>query len=258
MSATISVLIDELLDAAKCGGISTSTTTLVAGSGNYTLAQVHRAILFILDDFARETRATRQIDSLTLTADSSTVSFTGLAGFDPDRIVGSGIRVVADSNYSATDCDVARGIQVVGPEKVADAILACGTGTGTPTLLTFDTFSAGFPSAATVWRTPKATGTAKVEWSPPFRTYNATVLATITPGATDVGAYTTNIRDEMAKKAVRTGGVVALQRYEPQKKPITDPLKQEYDAHVAASRGRGNLGIRSIQRESVSDRRWRR
>src|SRR4051812_1672202 len=116
MSASITNLIDELLDAARSAGFSTTSTQLVSGSGPYALAPFHRAILFTLDDFVRETRCTRAIDSLPLTASTSTVSFTGLAGFDPERIIGSGIHVVADSNYSSSDPDVAAGIRVVGPE----------------------------------------------------------------------------------------------------------------------------------------------
>ncbi len=257
MAATIQNLIDDLLDAARSAGVAASNASLVSGAGPYTLAQLHRAILFILDDFVRETRCTRQIDSLVLTASASTVSFSTIAGFDPERIIGSGIRVVADSNYSSSDCRVADGIKVVGPEELADAMLECGTGVGVPTLLTFDSFTAGFPSAATVWHTPQYTGTAKVEWTPPLQTYNAGVLATLSPGDTLVSGYTTNVRDDMAHKAVRTGGVVYLQNGKIENIPMTNPLKADYVAHVNASRGRGNLGVTSIQRDSISMRRRR-
>ncbi len=254
----ISDLVFALLDSARSAGISMTTAELTAGTGPYTLAQIHRAIFFTLRDFVRETRCTRQFSSLTLTASTATVSFSDITAFDPERIIGSGIRIVADSNYASSDSRVAAGIEVVGPEDLADAMLECGDGVGVPTLLAFDTFSVGFPSSATVWRTPEFTGSAKVEWSPPPIYYDGTVATGVTAGDAAISNYTFNVRDDLAEKAIRTGGVVYLQNGAIENVALTDRMKAAYVDHIRASSGRGNLGRKSIRRMSLHDVRSRR
>ncbi len=248
----IANLVDSLIDAARNAGVTTTSGQLAAGTGPYTLAQIHRAIFYVLRDFVRETRCTRQITSVAITVNNAVVDFSAVVDFHPSRIIGSGVRIVPDSNYLTSDCLVAQGIEVTGPENLANEMLRCGTSVGTPTLLAFDTFASGQPTKGTLWRTPKFTGSIKTEWTPPAQYYSTgTLVPTPTAGDVAIGVYTSNVEDDLAEKAVRTGGVVVLQQGQLESVPLSNPLKGDYAAHIAACRGRGDLGIKSIHRESI-------
>lgn len=328
MAQTLGDLIDILLDAARSAGVSVTTGQLAAGTSQYTQGMVQRAINGILNDFVRESRATRQIDTVPLVYQSTAVDFSGIVGFDPERLIESGISVMdtdpnvigqasttlltdgsgsiasltvsnagfypigtsiavtfeggsPGSGASATGvlngndleitlgspgtfyssapgvvvnglslrdfyqpCDVVGGMEVTDIEGILQAKAECGRTPGTPRLITFDSMTNGFPVGGTIYPAAKATGKLRVVHSPQLVWYGGNFPT----GNAVLPSLTHNLRADMAEKAVRTGGVCWLQQGQIENVPMTNPLKADYVAHVNASRGRGNLGVKSIQR----------
>jgi hypothetical protein len=111
----------------------------------------------------------------------------------------------------------------------------CGDGNGTPSLIAFSS-----PTAAKIWSPAKADGTMTMVWSPLLKAYNASVETAWTPGTAGISAYTVNIADDLARTAVRTGGVCWLQNGQLENIKITDRRWREYLDHVALNSGVGD------------------
>lgn len=245
---TIDDLLHTLVYGARNAGLVDDIDT---DGAVYTLDEKHRAIRGVLNDFIRRTRCTRQTDTVTLTASSASISFEGVDDFAPDRIIEDGIAVVSDSNYSA--CDIELGVKRVGPADIRQAAArSSSTYTGTPRLISFTSSNSdtGPVYNATVFPTPKASGTITVTWSPP--------LTDFTPGGDGANNTTINLPADLAEVAVTTGGVLWLQKGQIENVELNNPLKADYEALVTRSMGLGNLGVNFIQRESVREVRRRR
>jgi hypothetical protein len=163
-------------------------------SVRYEERDLDRSIRFFGNDFVRRTGcADKSLDSITLTIDDEDVDFSTLTGFRPEMILNAAVTV--DSNYLASDEDVAAGLKVVPARQIAVEKFSSGTGSGTPRLLAFTGHTSGI-----VYPAPLTTGTFDVTWSPPFTTWEygvAQVTAVLTAGVvTSItiqsgGTYTT-------------------------------------------------------------------
>lgn len=239
---TIYDLLQTLVNGARNAGTIDDADT---DGASYTLDEKHRAIQGVLNDFIRRTKCTRQLSTVAITALTSTVDFSGIAGFSPDRLIEDGITIVSDSSYSARD--VVCSLERVDPAAVRQELARYSGDTtgGNPRLIAFTSWT-----IAQIARLPKATGTLNVTWAPP--------LVSFTPGDSGANDTIINLPDDLANTAVRTGGVVWLQNGQVENVPLNTPLKADYEAHVTRSMGLGNLGVNVIQRMSVSEARRRR
>lgn len=133
-----------LLDAGRSAGISISPGALADGSGGYTTGMFHRAINGILCDFARKTKTTRQITSVALNLNSSLVSFSGIGGFDPERLIESKL-LIQDTDPSV----IGQATPVISTDGMGTilSVTVNNTGNGayatTPTLTINDSTGTG-------------------------------------------------------------------------------------------------------------------
>lgn len=235
---TIGELVTILGISARNSGITDLT-----GSA-YELTEKHLAIRAVLNDFIRRTRCTRQQDTVDIEENEQEVDFSGVDGFDADRIIESGIAVVQSDDYSAIS--VVDGIDVVGLDQIREETACGGTSTGTPRIISF---APGFQSA-TVYPSPVADGELTFIWSPFLTAF------TLGDDSNDTANTVINVPGDLAIQAVRTGGVLVLEQGQLENVPLTNPLRSEYEALVSRSMGLGGLGVRSVRRQSVSRRSW--
>lgn len=213
-----------LQQAARNAGKNATSTS------PYALAEQDRAIYDAWQHFVRETRCTRQSSTIGVSSGDSSIDFSGLTGFDPDRIINLWI-------------DEKPPISVTSIEEI---IRRRGTSaqSGTPCLLGFTDYVTAIPD-----KNFSADLTINVIWYPPVTEW--------TFGDTGAGSTQINIKRDLAEEVVRLKGVINLQRNQPQqlKEGVIAGLVAEYNAFVNSKRGAGGLGARSIRR-TIGGGRW--
>lgn len=219
---TIGRLVTVLRVAARNAGINDADDDV------YDLTEKHLAIRDILDHFIRQTRCTRQVDTVTAEEDDQYVDFSVIPGFHPERILRTWIEDEAP-------------IKVYDILEVNEQRRVCEED-GAPTMIAFDE-----PDSGILWPTPDADYDINVQWYPP--------LVPFAPGddATETTDLIVNIPADMAYYAVRTGGVCLLQFNQIEHIPITNPLWTRYLSYVQQCRGAGFMGARSSQRKSAQE-----
>lgn len=217
--------------------------------------------------------ATATLTNGRITAFSVTASGSGYT--QPPTVLINGVA----NNYTAND--VADGVEIVGMDQISES--RRGSCTGTPNMLAFSDLA-----TAQVFPTPKADGALSVCWSPPLVSFVPGTQGAYSSGAnyylgdvvstggsyyscvqsntnnapassptywalagtgtpTAPSAVILNIPDHLIDGVLFWGagyGLIA---------PATDISKGQglmtsYQSHLDASRGRGGLGVKSIQR----------
>lgn len=215
-TTTVGTLVTIARVTLRNAGLADSSDT------NYDLELKHIGIQLLLKDFVRRTKCTSSIDSFTITAADDDVTLAGITGFHTERIGSIWING-QDSPLATTDIEA------------INSKLANDTSTGLPCEIAFSTTT----GVGKVFRTPDATYTGKVRWSPPLTTWTA--------GDTGVAARELNIPGDLAENAVEKGIIWQLQKNQPEHAAIVAASKADYEAFVARNLGAGNLGVRSVE-----------
>lgn len=86
---TIDDCLDILNDSARNVGLTDE------GNDTYSLPSKYRAIRGVLNHFIRQTQCTRESSSVSISAQNSSVDFSGITGFEPQRLIDDGIALLS-------------------------------------------------------------------------------------------------------------------------------------------------------------------
>lgn len=189
----------------------------------YSDAMVDQAIAAVGNKFVRETKCTRQRDTVDVTSGDATVDFSDIATFRNDLLLDARIdSTLAQQNLIITDV-----------ADVRDSAYL-NTGEAFPLWIGFDT-----PTSAELWPTPNADYTLIAYWYAPFTTWT---LGTATPNA-----VTLNIPEDLIIDVLMYGAASALQSNEPEH-GYTETAWAKFLAHITASKGLARSGVQVVQR----------
>lgn len=133
-------------------------------------------------------------------------------------------------NFSPSESNNGLSVRRCELNEINDQIAIHGTGSGVPKLIAFGASKTN----ATIYRKPKADGTLTIDWAPLYG-----FTASFAPGDTGAASISLLVPDDMARTAVRTGGVSILQHGILESVPMSDRGWQAYLAHVTACSGIG-------------------
>lgn len=222
-----------------------------AGESVYSADQIDRAIQAAGDEFVRRSRVIREVDPITLTANTSALP-TLPTGFRPDRLIDaylSGTNVQIDTNVyaigtfggpyaqgavtGASESDERRRIslRLVPYQQVLSQQIVLPQ-TQQPTLMGFQTWATG-----QVWPTPDQNYTLNLLWLPFFSVW--------TPGDATQLNTVLNVPDEFLRPALTYGATAFLQHTDPQQQ-YANPSWKMFIEFCESCRGEGSLGVRSV------------
>ncbi len=210
---------------------------------DYLPARIDRALQYIGGEFVRFSRCTRQTNSATLAINTAGFSTTGsgFTNFRPEYLIGDPkLWVVSGTTFVAE-------VEVVSLAEIYDLQLNHAQTAAPQTGLSKAAFTLNYASGSggLIYPTPDAGYSLYFMWSPPFSAW--------TPGTTPT-PDSFNIPDEYLQPLLTLFVPRALQHNEPEHIYAAD-RDAEFMAYCQRCSGMGNLGVTSIKRESVCDRR---
>ncbi len=187
-------------------------------TSKYTAAKVEQAIMGIGDDFVGRTRATRTIDTVSLTPGTATYSFV-IAYFRPEYL----LRAYISDLTNATSDGNPPGLSVTEFQTVYDKVINLGA-SSQPTEIGFSSMS-----SFGVYPIPFIAHTLSFQWDPPFTSWTAG----------SGGSTVLNLPDEYLRNILRWGGTYFAQGNEPEHAKTGAINWQNYLDFVNRLKGQG-------------------
>lgn len=167
--------------------------------------------------------------TVAITADTDTVSFAGITGFRPSRLLRA--RVTVSASY--TDYAARKGVAKVGYDDVLRMRGECDR-TGVPEYIGFSA-----TTAAEVYPTPQYTGTLTV--------WTRDSFVSFTPGTGSPGSVTINVPDDLIYDWLQAvADYVELDSVEARREYLRSPDWRDF---ILRARGTASLGGSVITRE---------